>query len=213
MAGDRSSRNSQSTSKHKSTAKGKLKVAKSVDKVIDKDKDDVKCPDCQIKVQEEDDALTCDICSNWYHIACQNVPEQVYEYFAGGNDATSQLHWYCKACNVGATNLIHMLNNTRDKLDKQIKEVDKKVNVMDMRVTDNKQTSDENKQKIDEIMKKIADIPTTKGDHSKIEKTIQVMKDEDSRKANIIVYNSIQFISHNKRTKSSKELVRTVNTR
>ena len=52
---------------------------------------------------------------------------------------------------------------------------------MDNRVTDNKQSSEDNKQKIDEIMKKIADIPTTKGDHSKIEKTIQVMKDEDSR--------------------------------
>ena len=83
-----------------------------------------------------------------------------------------------------------MFNNTRDKLDKQNKEVGKKVNVMDKRVMDNKQSSDENKQKIDEIMKKIADIPATKGDHSKIEKTIQVMKDEDSRKANIIVYNT-----------------------
>ena len=102
------------------------------DKQVDKDvvKNDVLCPVCHDRVQDEDEALTCDICSNWYHVDCQNVPTQVYQYFVG-NDASSQLHWYCKACNVGAANLMHMLNNSRDKLEKQIQDVDKKVENMD----------------------------------------------------------------------------------
>ena len=83
---------------------------------------------------------------------------------------------------------------------------------MDKRVTDNKQSSDENKQKIDEIMKKIADIPTTKGDHSKIEKTIQVMKDEDSLKANIIVYNTEESDADDikQRTKDDANFIQTM---
>ena len=40
-------------------------------------------------------------------------------------------------------------------------------------------------------MKKIDEIPTNTGDPGgKIEKKIKVMQDEDSRKANIIVYNA-----------------------
>ena len=80
--------------------------------VNDIDKDDAKCPDCQINLQEEDEALT-SAGIGTILFAKTSQSRYAYEYIAGGNDATSRLHWYCRACMVGTTNLMHILNNPR----------------------------------------------------------------------------------------------------
>ena len=80
--------------------------------VNDIDKDDAKCPDCQIKLQEEDEALT-SAGIGTILLAKTSQSRYAYEYFAGGSYATSRLHWYCRACMVGTTNLMHILNNPR----------------------------------------------------------------------------------------------------
>src|SRR5260221_1376403 len=68
-----------------------------------------KCRDCQTKVTKEDNALFCEICRVWYHITCQNVSEEIYEILK------NTLHWYCKGCDKGASNILGTLTRLEEK--------------------------------------------------------------------------------------------------
>jgi hypothetical protein len=118
------------TVQSKRTRYGTKGSKQSIDKEITIDKPQPTCPDCNEVVSNTDKALTCDICEDWYHIrdTCQNVPFQVYEFF--DKNTTQQIHWYCKSCNKGATNLLHMMNKTSEAFDKKIKIIDDKVDKM-----------------------------------------------------------------------------------
>ena len=38
------------------------------------------CPQCKKRVQNNDMALMCEICEDWYHVKCQGLSEDEYKF-------------------------------------------------------------------------------------------------------------------------------------
>ena len=59
------------------------------------------CGQCKKLAKEEDPAMKCEICDQWYHIKCQNITKADYNYIQGGmrKKSLSQMYWYCQTCN------------------------------------------------------------------------------------------------------------------
>ena len=120
MAGADARKNRQSKSKGKDEDKsGKPASAKQqVSKLA-------MCPDCSSPVNDDDEALLCDACSDWYHIACQGIEDSTYEFLQNTEDrgATAQFHWYCKKCNgerKGVGCILSEIKRLQASLSKQI---------------------------------------------------------------------------------------------
>src|SRR5580693_4121381 len=80
-------------SKKEKAVKGKEKegqVGRSEDKKV---KDN--CPTCHKTVVDDDWALECEMCDEWYHIKCQGIEEDEYDFL----NKHKSVHWYCNACN------------------------------------------------------------------------------------------------------------------
>ena len=39
------------------------------------------CADCEIIISDDDVALQCDLCDNWYCASCMKIDKRVYELF------------------------------------------------------------------------------------------------------------------------------------
>lgn len=52
------------------------------------------CPKCSKEALDEDKAVSCDICRNWFHIDCVNLDEQTYLYIS----THKCLGWFCYGC-------------------------------------------------------------------------------------------------------------------
>lgn len=58
------------------------------------------CGGCKLVVRDDDKGLSCEICEIWYHIQCEHLPEDVYDFMVN-EEAGEQLHWYCSHCKKG----------------------------------------------------------------------------------------------------------------
>ena len=59
------------------------------------------CEQCRKLVKEDDPAMRCEICEQWFHIKCQQMTKAEYNYIQGGSSkkkALNKLHWYCSTC-------------------------------------------------------------------------------------------------------------------
>ena len=84
---------------------GSAKKAGSVNKHGDSGSDAVQlCGDCELEVKEGNKALCCEICDNWFHIQCQNMPDAIYEFMLESEEG-EQLLWYCKYCKRGCVKM------------------------------------------------------------------------------------------------------------
>lgn len=81
-------------------AAGKEKVAES-NKVIPET--DI-CPNCHKEVEEDDDALTCDVCSFWLHASCEGISKVQFKALEAVI-TTAGTSWTCSACRRGAKTL------------------------------------------------------------------------------------------------------------
>ena len=63
-----------------------------------------KCGSCNANVKEKDRGLLCNICRVWFHSACENVNNALYEAIVANN--SNSLHWFCSGCNKVATPLL-----------------------------------------------------------------------------------------------------------
>ena len=59
---------------------------------------------CDSEVKEEDHAVACGICDLWFHIGCQGMPKEVYDFMVNTEEG-QQLHWYCVNCKRGSAKL------------------------------------------------------------------------------------------------------------
>lgn len=78
------------------------------------DKDDKnydKCGVCNLVVCDNDKALSCKICETWYHISCENFPDDVYKFMVE-SEARKQ---HCSFCQRGCTKLYKHIQNITTK--------------------------------------------------------------------------------------------------
>ena len=56
--------------------------------------------DCKICKREVSDVgVACDICEDWYHIGCINIPKKFYKLLSQANDLRLNLLWLSDNCN------------------------------------------------------------------------------------------------------------------
>lgn len=79
--------------------RSKKPVKKAVE-YINEDEEDVECPTCENAVTEEDQALQCELCQQWYHCSCEAIKKRLYEAI-NEDDDDNQFTWVCKACRRG----------------------------------------------------------------------------------------------------------------
>ena len=77
-------------------------------------------------VKEEDPAMKCEICDQWYHIKCQNITKADYNYTQGGTrkKSLSQMHWCCQTCDKMAVNIMKTMTSLHAKQQKNGREDD-----------------------------------------------------------------------------------------
>ncbi|KAG7174761.1 Hsp90 co-chaperone Cdc37-like, partial [Homarus americanus] len=62
------------------------------------------CGECGVTVKDSDKAVSCDVCEVWFHIECEKLPEEVYN-FMQDEEAGGVLMWYCSHCKKGCAKL------------------------------------------------------------------------------------------------------------
>ena len=99
--------------------------------------------------------VQCEICDKWWHTACAGLRQDVYTVVqeSGIKDEHTALH--CAECNknaVGVLKLIKVMQERRDRMEKEISELKKEINGV-------KKCADDASKKCIEFMKKeMADV-------------------------------------------------------
>ena len=84
------------------------------------------CGDCKNVVGDNAEAIFCDICELWFHIACQKLSKHEY-VFLKKQKSKSQIHWYCDRCNRNSANfakILGSLKSRQDSFDQRLIEVE-----------------------------------------------------------------------------------------
>ncbi|XP_071802597.1 uncharacterized protein [Asterias amurensis] len=123
------------------------------------------CPLCKKNVQKGVQALQCEYCSVWHHISCESISEEEYNFLTKRGQ---QLHWFCKACNAKAVDVLILVHSMKDQQDEMKAEIS--------------QLSD----KVGELVK--IDEPTFKKNIKAIvREEIYEAKERDLRKNNLVI--------------------------
>ena len=64
------------------------------------------CGECKNEFIDGDLSIECEICTYWFHIKCQNVNKQKYDFLV----VDKTVHWYCNRCSVTAAKTMSMMN-------------------------------------------------------------------------------------------------------
>ena len=91
------------------------------------------CGQCNKLVKEEDPAMKCEICEQWYHIKCQNITKAEYNYIQGRTKKKSlnKMHWYCLTCDRMAVNIMKtmtILHVKQQKIEEEMAKLENKIN-------------------------------------------------------------------------------------
>ena len=87
-------------------------------KVQEADEDGAICPECNIQVGEESNAIECEVCNKWFRTACQSISNALYTVLAG--EETANVSWFCNYCNHGSKHMltkILKLNERQEKVE------------------------------------------------------------------------------------------------
>ncbi len=112
----------------------------------------IKCAQCNKDFGKKDGStIQCDACNEWFHSACQNVPDDHCEVF-GKYDSVK---WYCEKCNKSVEKLWTVITQITVRHDKVEEEIDKIKKGITRLETDNQSIKLSNStigKKIEEIM-------------------------------------------------------------
>ncbi len=223
--------NEQQATKQTESHSSKEKREASANKQHDSDTDEEDpspCGRCRKLVVRGDEALTCDICSQWFHTKCERVTKAQYKQLAA--KGKSNLHWFCDTCNILQTGVIRqvaILNAEQSKFKQRLddlekkaadkkevqKELEKKADKEDMQKLEQRVTTLEEKAEKENTQDSENPGPSTSsGGGNTMDQVIKEMKDQDDRKNNIIFFNIAESKSKdmNERTKHDKEEVKEI---
>ena len=133
------------------------------------------CGQCKKLVKNEDYAMECEICDQWFHIKCQNITQAEYNYIKGGTKkkSLSKMHWYCLTCDRMAVHFMKTITNIhakQEKMEERINNIEEKINQkvdkqeINQLKEDLKEIKDGQKKTAEEQEKKIQEIASTKPD-------------------------------------------------
>ena len=111
----------------------------------DLDDEGINCPDCTKMIEENDDALQCELCDYWYHIGCQNITKATYKFLeqnARSRHQSNRLHWYCRACDTGAVKIL-----------KAVTKISRRQDALEQKLADNTDKISRHDSQIDQIEK------------------------------------------------------------
>lgn len=97
------------------------------------------CSACKKAVGDDDHAMFCDICEQWFHIDCELISEDEYTFLG----THKSVHWYCKTCNKSVVGVIKLFSN----LKLRVEELETRVSAISDEVNSNKKSLE----KLDEI--------------------------------------------------------------
>lgn len=72
------------------------------------------CKKCKVEVKDDEKALGCEVCEYWYHIKCENDPEEVYDFMSSAEQG-KQLNWSCSFCHHGCSMLQKRIRKIEEK--------------------------------------------------------------------------------------------------
>ena len=110
----------------------------------DLDDEGINCPDCTKVIEENDDALQCELCDYWY-IGCQNITKATYKFLeqnARSRHQSNRLHWYCRACDTGAVKIL-----------KAVTKISHRQDALEQKLADNTDKISRHDSQIDQIEK------------------------------------------------------------
>ena len=78
------------------------------------------CGHCRKLVKNDDSAMECEICKQWYHVKCQNISKAEYNYIKGGTRkvSLSRMHWHCLTYDRVAINFMKTMTSLHAKQEK-----------------------------------------------------------------------------------------------
>lgn len=79
------------------------------------------CGRCRRLVVDGDEALECEICQQWFHNKCENVPKALYKMILESNSnkgktKKSRPHWYCGTCECNSVDFFQALRFQQTKI-------------------------------------------------------------------------------------------------
>ena len=85
------------------------------------------CADCEIIISDDDVALQCDLCDNWYFASCMKIEKRVYEILNKCNESHG-IMWFCSHCRIslpGTKKLVKRidLESQQSNFERQVKEL------------------------------------------------------------------------------------------
>ena len=92
------------------------------------------CAECDSEINENDRALQCDLCENWFCNQCLKIPKSTYEMITKSK-STDGIMWFCCHCRISlpaTKKLLQRLDNLESKqasYEKTIKELQKNVDI------------------------------------------------------------------------------------
>lgn len=168
------------------------------------------CHSCNIQFKDKEKRTTCSVCDRIFHLPCGNLPVAEYNVL---NKQTTQVHWYCPSCEIGAKSLYRKMIV----LSSQFLELESKVSdlqgamsskiskeevdqIITTKVTDlegeirGKITKEEVDQMVESEISKHENkmdekLKVAQGKSPNIDKIATEVAERDSRKDNIIMHN------------------------
>lgn len=160
-------------------------------KIMNKDM----CGICKKSVTPLDKGLKCEYCGLWFHMQCDKMDEERYNFLSSSE---KQVHWFCKFCDEKAIEVLLLVQGIKEKQD-------------DLEV------------KYNELSQKVESIENLEGNfnsniRSVIKEEIYETNEKEKRKSNIIIKNMCELedggddnddengdIDNNKTEKRAKE--------
>ena len=82
---------------------------------------------CKVVVVDDDEALVCDCCGLWFHIACQKVPKEAYKY---ASEMDNMFTWYCSSCKLSVKKVVETMSG----IHKEVKKNTQCIGLLNQRV-------------------------------------------------------------------------------
>ena len=183
------------------------------------------CGRCRKMVVRGDEALMCEICSQWFHIKCEKITKAQYKNQAS---KAKNFHWYCDACDIVHSGIIRevtLLKVEYNKFKRRLEELEEnKVNKEDLEKEMEKKADKDDVEKLEQrittmegkhaasggssIVNQGASCSKRPEDHA--EELIKEIKDQEERKLNALLFNLPESKADNDvdRTKHDKDEVK-----
>ena len=142
-----------------------------------------KCGGCKKQVTKSDRGLKCEYCGAWFHIECECVTNEAYEFIENHGE---QLHWFCKTCNSKAIEVLKLVQGLKDQQAKL-------------------------EEKVEELTTRVEEIDNIKGNHNErvciiVREELYEIREREAKSVNVIIRN-LEEIEEGGRWKDDKELV------